>query len=355
MRRISSLPRFLECPSSEEEKPYVYDPPSEAADSGSAAHVALMKMVRGEEVDLASIAHRYQVEPDEVDALYRFGQRAWKKLVPHFPNARAEERLEGEVARGTADIFHNDGVTMVVGDWKSNRVKRGYMNQLIGYAAAAVDTYGMPESGQVTVIVIWLRFHEYEVLNLTEADIESFKKKVWFAEKRIGKAFAPGSACEFCPHQLDCTPRRHYLQGSAGAIQVADEEGLSPAVLGKLYSRAKMLSKALDRYDKALRMALANGPLEDDAGNQLTLVEQTRDKVDPRAAWPILESAGFDEDDLAGCISMSKTAVLKVVSDRAARGKKGHEKAAMMDALRGAGAVTQTTSKTIKVTNGGTP
>lgn len=353
-RRISSLPRFLECPSSEAPTEREYNPPSDAADAGTAAHKALQSVVAGGYPDIIGIASEYGVDADEVEAMYSYGLRAWHEIGKYFPNARSEEPLEGDGIRGTSDVFHNDGETMCVLDWKTNRVKRGYMDQVAGYAAAAVDQYGMPASGVVTVIVVWLRFGEFEVKNLAQDDIERFHHRIKSAELRIGKDYAPGSACGFCRRQLECRARGDFLRSSATSIASFDGgQIVSREVLGSLYERSKMLGKALDRYKDALRLALTEGPIDLGDGDMLTLEEGKREKLDAQAAWPVLVGNGFTDSDLAKCVSLSKTAALKVIGSKASRGNKGKEQGRLIEALREAGAVIQTPTESIRVAKGG--
>jgi hypothetical protein len=315
-----------------------------------AAHAALQCIPKGVEPDIVGIARQHNVDPDEVDTMYRFGLKAWRELSKHVPNARAEERLEGDGICGTADIFHNDSETMVVWDWKTGRIKGDYMAQVKGYGAAGVDQYGMPESGMVTVIVVWLRFQEYEVLNLTQDDIERFHHDIKRAELQIGKEYAPGNACAFCRRQLECKAREDFLRSSAAAIStVSTDAALSRETIGHLYHKSKHLKQALGMYDKALKLALQQGDLEDENGHTITTVAQKRDKLDPQASWPILTEAGLDSDDLAGCVSLSKTKALKIVNDRAAKGYKGKAKAEVLERLRQAGAVQENHYEMVKV------
>lgn len=352
MRRISGLPRALECPSSELPTDHPYDPPAPVADSGSAAHMALYLKVAGHEPDLDKIALEYDVDRDELGFLYGFGLKAWNQIKQHFPNVRAEEQVEAPKLglRGTMDIFGIDSSVMAVADWKSNYVMRDVRDQVLGYAAACVETYGMPPSGFVTCAVIWLRFGEVEVFNATQAELDRFHRRRAKAKRRIGKSYSPGDMCEFCPRRLECKAKTSLVSSSATALTAMDSynEVMGPEQLGKLHSRARFLKKALEQYDKALRLALRDGPILDQDGNTLQLEVQTREKLKAREAWGVLDDAGFSDDELAECIKLSKTAVMKVVGAKTEKGK-GKAKAAMAETLREAGAVDLRAHETIKV------
>lgn len=346
MRRISSLPRLLACPSSGLPTEREYDPQSEVADGGTAGHLALAHLATGQAPDIAAIAAKFDgVGQDDIEFMYQNGCRAWDEVGKFFSSPRAEERLESEVMqiKGTADMFHNDGSTMAVLDWKSNRQKAIVMDQVRGYATAAVDMYGMPDSGYVTIIVVWIRLGEYELYNLDADDILTFRQRLRYANQKVGKSYAPGDSCLYCPRQLECEARRDMMRSAVWALAPhgKNQAPVSREKLARLYPYAKMVKHALDAYNAALRVGLAEGPLSDGAGNELSLEEETRDKIDARKAWPILEGHGFDADDLAGCISISKTAVLRVTGDKATAGRKGKAKAAITEQLREAGAITQ--------------
>ncbi len=348
-RRISSLPTLLACPSSGLPTEREYDPVSEAADGGTAGHEALAYLATDEEPDIAAIAAKYDgVSADDVDFMYSFGSRAWRELEQYFPSPRAEEPLEGDGIIGRTDMFHNDGLTMATLDWKTNREEADCMDQVRGYATAAVDQYGMPESGYVTCIVVWVRLGRWDIVNLNQQDIDNFKARLRYAEKRVGKSYAPGDSCMYCRRQLECEARQDFMRTAATSIATTAGGAMTRESLALLHPQSKMLRRALTAYGDALRVALQEGPLPDGEGKVLSLVESKRDTIDPLQAWPVLEGAGFDTEDLAGCIKMSKTAVLAVVGDRAGRGGKGRAKMALAEALRGSGAITQTVTMTVR-------
>ena len=346
--RISSLPAFLTCPSSQLPTEHPYEPPSEVADLGTAVHEALAVHVAGQRPDLDAIAKKHHVDSDELEQLYVNGCIAWKDLCKYFPNAYTEQALKWDGIEGHADVSHYDESTMAILDWKSGRIRRDYSAQLIGYAAAAVEQFGMPKSGEVKVITVWLRDMEFEILTVTQDDMERLHHDIKRAELDIGKRYAPGDACGYCRRQLVCGARHEYLSSATSALMPIIDAPLSAEQLPKLYTKSKMLRKALADYDKALKIALADGPLSDGNGNMLELVETKRDRLVSREAWPLLKHAGFSDDDITECVSMSKTAVLSMAADKAPKGRKGKDKAALMEILRSGHAVTEVPSLTVK-------
>jgi hypothetical protein len=348
VKRISSLPTFLECPSSELPAKYPYDPISDVADMGNAGHLALCQHVLGQNVDLNQIAAQYKVSVDELEAIFRSGTAAWLQLKHHFPAPMTEVALVGKGIKGHSDVVHADPERIVVLDWKTNRVKRDYRAQVTGYAAAAVEKYGMPETESVHTIIVWLRFGEYDIHSVSADDIRILYDDIEAATKEVGRRYGPGATCTYCRRQLECGARTRYLQSAAKAIAPLATVELNADLLPRFYDQAKLLKKALAHYDQALKLYLKeHGPAADGNGAILELAETKRDKIVGHTAWPILREAGFTDDDFAYVMSMGKTKILEIVGTNAAKGHGAKMKARLMAKLRDAGAVLTTVSESV--------
>lgn len=340
MIRCSAIPRLLACPSSHAGG-WRLDEPSEPGQAGSTAHLALAELVAGREPDLAACAARHGAEMAEVERLYAYGRRAWAQLAPQLPTGaalRSEMPLTHPMWRGTADIAAHDGERALVLDWKSGRVRRDHSAQVTAYAGALAHEYGWPTSGVITVALVWLQAGELEVVEVRPADVEALEARVTDALRRIGRDYAPGEACAYCPRVGDCQPRAAWMRTSALALADAQAGELTPALLGRLYPQAKALHKALDGYDAALRSALqAGGPIAVDGG-EVALVERQIERLRPREAWPLLEDA-IGLDALAEVVTISKTAALDAVAKAAGKGNGAKAKGAMIEKLRAVGAL----------------
>ena len=351
--RISGLPTFLACPSSALPTEHPYEPQSDVADLGRAVHLALAGHVMEQPVDLNEIAASYGVSVDELEQLYRYGCQAWTQLHSHFPHPIVEAEVEGPGIKGHVDVLQigDDGIKVV--DWKSNRVKREYDAQLSGYAAAAVNKYGVPEDGKVTVITVWLRFGETDIRTVTSDDVERLYTNIEEAEAGVGKKYGPGDPCTVCCRQLVCDARREYLSAAAGALLPLAAVEINAELLPRLYGKAKMLKKALAQYDQALKIHLReHGPQDAGEGLVLELTQTSRDKIIPLAAWPHLAAIGFSDEKLSHCISMSKTKIMETVSADNSRGNKTKAKAALLKTLREEGALLTTVSDSILARKG---
>ncbi len=345
--RASSLPRFTMCPSSaaEPEGGYKLDSSSQPSDEGTAAHEALALVVDGREPDLDEIAMTHGVDRKILGILVANGRVAWSEYQRLFPEPRVEVEVEGPLVRGRADVLHADTESLVILDWKSGWVRRHHADQLAGYAHAAVSTFGMPKIGKITTIVPWLRFGESDVVNMDAEYLEAFEKNIRDAEKRIGEVFSPGDdRCGFCPRALSC-PAWSDTQRSAAASLAVMKDGVAatPEMLASLYDDSRALKRALENYEKALKVAVGRTEdglrLPDD--RTLRFVDTVIREIDPRLAWKTLVSEGLTDDDLNSCLSLGKTKLTNIVKERAPRGKKGKAVAALMEKLEGAGAVSE--------------
>lgn len=353
--RPSSMPRAFDCPSSMLDVVAPVNIPSDDSDLGTAAHYALSLVVMGADPDLGEIALTYGVDVDDLGPLVAYGRKAWAELRPLFGGAaEVEVPLESDITSGTADLLRADAEAVVVGDWKSGRNRRSYRKQVQAYAYAARARHGMPASGVITAIVIWLRHAEFEVLHFTAEHLDAFRADYLALERSIGKEFAPGDHCFGCRRSLECEARAAYLR-SAGAALVAanDSEALEPAKLAALYPMAQAVEKAVEAYRSALRLALAKGPLALEDGRQLELVDERRAVIDPRAAWPVLTANGFNDADIARTLTMAKGKIESVAGDKAPAKEKGKHKAAILRALEQAGALTHATITKIQVAKKG--
>ena len=349
--RPSSAPRAFECPSSMLEAVAPINSLSDSSDLGTAAHEALAEHVRGGEIDLDALALDTGTDVDDLSTLVAFGKKAWAEAGRLFGrDVQTEVALESDITDGRTDLLRADDQAIVVGDWKSGRVRRSYRRQLQAYAYAARATFGMPSSGTITAVVVWLRFGEFEVMQFTDAQLDQFRVDFLALERQVGRQYAPGEHCTFCPRQFECEARTALLRSTTTALSVANEDALTPERMAELYPRVQALEKAIEAYKTALRLQLARGPMDAGDGRQLELVEARRAVIDARLAWPVLQSVGFSDDDLARCVTISKGEVEAVAGEKAPAREKGKRKAALVRALEEAGALHHTTFTKIQIT-----
>lgn len=355
MIRCSSLPRAHACPSSLVEDDYIYDSRSPYARRGSAVHDALAAGVMGLEPDLYAIATAWRMDLDELERLYHIGMRAWAALKHLFPHGKAEVRLTGEFASGTADVVDASGDVWRILDWKSGYVERDYSEQLLGYAHALACTMNDVPPGGIQCLTVYLELGTWEAFDVDGPMLQAFSERTEQLSRDAGRIYSPGEHCQYCPRQLRCQARADYLRASCNALveYVGEMEArelaeVAGAKLAEAYPKIQQLERVVETYREAVRMALEfNGgraPVGD--GRTLMLLEQERQKVNVKSElWDVLARNGFTRDDRDACVSISKEALQKVVGNKAPPRQKGKYAAALVKELDQAGCITRKTFK----------
>ncbi|NIU03751.1 MAG: DUF2800 domain-containing protein [Gammaproteobacteria bacterium] len=337
--RVSALPRFLACPSSEAPCEHPVDTPSDAADVGTAVHECAAAMVMGRDYDATEIARAHGVDPEEVSILTACARQAWEEVERFFPSPQVELALAAPGLRGHVDVIQS-GETCVVLDWKTGRVRRDHTSQLMGYAACAVHELGMPTSERITIITAWLRMGELDVRHYTPSSLDGFRARVDDARRNIGKVYGPGEPCGYCPRRHACEARIEYVRNCIETLDgVRGNWGIDETRLADLWQRTRVLKKAVDAYERAVRSVLVERELETSDGYRLEMRRDTVETLHAERAWPVLLDEGLPVEALAKCVKLSKTAVTRELSERTARGRKGKAIEALMDRLRAADAV----------------
>ena len=322
-----------------------YEPQSDDATDGRAKHEALAYVAHGEEPPADEIAERYQVDADEIAKAVRYGKLAWSELAKWFPEAATEVKLEGEVTRGTCDVLSCGPDWLAFLDWKTGWSGDPHQYQLMAYADAGRCAYGMPTSGYVTAVEVWIRLREYNTRNFTEAELDGFRARM---SDQIRSAqskhpqYAAGPHCKFCPHQHHCAPRDEYLRSAVSMLAPTHEQpmALTREVIGQLYERRRAIERAVTAYDKLLDEELRQGPVPLGDGRELRLKEVEQDKLDGAMTARLLAGEfGFSELELSGVLSASKGSIERAVKARVPKGKAAEEMRRVIRRLRDAGAI----------------
>lgn len=235
---------------------------------------------------------------------------------------------------------------LVIIDWKSGWKRKDAHHQMAGYSLAVQSQHGPYET--ITTVVVWLRDMEIDVETWDDAKLKAWREQ--FAEKmsEIGKKYAPGEHCGFCPHRSTCIAYRDHVAGACLAIAERPTESMTPELLVSLYDRSLMLQKALDAYREALRSNLEQGALTLPDGRKLGFKEETREEIDARIAWPVLRACGLGDLELGKIVKVVKGRMLDVIADATPKGK-GAAKKDLLKKLADAGAVTETVVRKIGV------
>lgn len=338
---------------------------------GQAAHLACSGVVDQmsndvedpERLDLTRVADRFDVDVDDLAPLVVYARRAWGELRRFFSKPITEQFFEGPVSRGRFDVGSIVGGSrvsaIVVGDFKSGRVQSEHPGQLLATADALRDMHGFPTSGYVTAFEIWLRFGEYRTHRFSLDRLEGWRERAADKIKHAGERYTPGGHCGFCNRRFDpCAARERYLLEGAGAVGEVSNAlavDITPegrdAVLreraGSVWDKSRELKRVLAHFEDVVKELLGEGPIDLGDGRRLEHVKKSKAVIDPQKAWGVLEALGFSEDEIASTLSMSKGRIEKVVraklGDKPPRGSVGKSKAAAMDGLREADAVSMST------------
>lgn len=339
--RCSGLPVFWQCPSSQLPCEHPYNPESDAAALGKAVHEALAMMVTGPPYpDLATLAGKHDVELDELSRLYATGRDAWERLERYLApgsETKTEQRLEmrGMPFTGTADVLTLTQTQLVCVDWKSGRIRTDVRAQVLGYLCIARALHGPRDVYRC--VVAWLQYDDIETHDFTDGDLNAFMANYHDKVRDIGKAYAPGAACRYCQRQLVCKAKQEFVQSTALAVSDCIRYGkklFTPERMGEVYERVKLLEKAIEQFKDAVKLHVAeHGGLDLPNGKRLVERHYQRNIYDPRASWKVLtQKHGFSADEMAQVMSVSATAVKRLIGQKVGQGEKGHaQQAALQD------------------------
>lgn len=340
-------------------------PPSKAIDTtgpdaalGSAVHDSLQAWIDGQRLDepvAQPHANKHGVDPATVLELALVAPAALAQIREDLSRLKAEVQVSGGGIRGRVDALNlryaaTKLFSAAILDWKTGRdpTASSKPNQRLAYASAVEAAYGMPAQGYIYAAEVWLATGDILEARYDKDMIAGFRARL--ADSLAHPTAKPGSHCRYCRRRFECAERDEYLRSSGRALAVIQPGAQTPQVLATLWDQSRLLRQALDTYDKAVDLVIEDeGRLELPDGRVITHQPITRDNIDARKAWPVLRSAGLDDDAINAILRVSKTDLLKAVSAKAPRGAKATAKAEALTALDVAGAITRTQSRRKKV------
>jgi hypothetical protein len=344
--RCSSLPTLFACPSGALVPQKTITESGAEARLGWVAHEALAQMVRGQELDVPTLARNRGVPENELDRIVHFGYQAWKQLASQMPEAQTEVSgrapLPGSevfVLTGTADVLSKPARLLI--DWKTGWRHSDYWPQMLGYAYI----YEVPQ-----IAIVWLRDRDIEKRTITPEEMHEFPRKVLAAVQEAGYVWHPGEHCDRCRGRTSCAERAAWGRAGVAALVQQRDQPLDRDHLGRLFPRAQAVKKALAEYERLLREEVeARGPLALAGGEEIALVEVNRRSLDPEKTWPLLsEALGDDQAALAKCVNIAIGATEAQVKAKSEAKFKGKAWASLCVRLQEAGAMTVETVKALK-------
>jgi len=315
---------------------------SEVSEQGTNIHAYAAKMIRdGQPPEIVTMDQDFSFLASRV-------RMAWESLREHFPAPVVEKYLVQELPKfaisGHPDLYGVDGPLASILDFKSGyKTDADVLPQLLGYCYLVGAEH--KEAERFSVIVVWLRDKDIQEWSFTRAEVREW---VGALHRRVaswtGKDFTAGEHCQYCPRFHDC-PARQALARSAVQdilamdISTAKRTELAPR-LPEVYARVQMVERQIEAFRKYLREDIKkNGPWVCGPDKVLSLTTQQVSVLDVAKGWRVFRGV-LDDEELADCMSISKTKLLSAVGAKSAPRCKAKDQAAVMLALEEAGALT---------------
>lgn len=310
--RASRLPLAAKCRKSATLTTYG----SEPATLGTAFHEMARDKVLGVQTDFESIKSRYGISKQDLDgllaALYNIQINIPKDAIVFSD----DEHLESKEldTTGTPDLVIIKERFGTVIDWKSgwNDVEDPEINlQLIDYAIMVAEKY--PEVETFDLILVLPRQNTIKAVRLSREDLlkraEDIKTIVQEC-KDPESEYTVGSHCQNCFGCMTCPAFAGEVERFAGLAVHKDLDVFAGNVresLSLLLPFAKAFNIVAGKIEAVAKAYVdTNGSLDLGGAHYIKVLE-TRDKIDPEKAMPILEL--FFEGDVHDLLSISKTAL----------------------------------------------
>ena len=343
------MPLAFLCPGSARAPSCAIEEHSGPANLGSAAHVALRSVAEGSGVpwdELPALAAQWGVDVEELRMLVATGAKLWATVADSFQGAISEVPFSAEVYPGVsltghADLLASDGTTARAGDWKTGRKDADYSHQLKAYAALAL--LDDPTLTEATATVLWVRANEIENYTMPRAELSEW---LWELRTKVIEwkgAYSPGPHCGHCKRSHECAAANALVRRDMAAVLDEDaSEALAtmePDQIVSLHRKASHVVKYAERVRDAIKAHVEeHGDIVGENGRLTIEIEKQR-TLSPLAAWPVLEAAGFADEDFAAVVDVRPSRVDKRVAEKAGRGKGAAAVRSIKAALEAGGAV----------------
>jgi hypothetical protein len=353
--RCSALPLAFLCPGSVRPSKLSINETNTQAETGTAAHAALRRLVEVGVADWDSVpdlARRHGANENELRILIAQATKLWNQVKESFPAALTEVSLSydglGFEVTGHADILGSSGDHAYVGDWKTGRLDADYREQILGYCALALLEDHTLE--QATAGILWIRDGEYEQHTMRRSQLEDWLARLATEILEWKGTYKPGPHCAHCRRNHECDAANALMRRDLAIV--TDRNLVGYAEDGEtldtwtneakidLVEKARVASHLIERVLGALKAdVVKNGGEISDGKRRLVMVTEQRRSLDPIKAFPVLTAAGFDDEDMAQVISMSASKAESVVRDKSQKGKGAAAVRELQSTLEAAGAI----------------
>lgn len=348
--RCSGLPLAFRCPGAARGGALRIDDVHESADTGTAAHAGLARLVETGRVDwdaIPELARRHGCEEEELRILIALGAKLWEEVKESFPEPVTEQLLRytlGPVTlTGHTDILSRVLRHAIIGDWKTGRRDSDYSEQLKGYAALALLEDGQLETA--TAYVLWVRDGAVEQYTMTRSKLREWLLHLETDLVHWDGTYRPGKQCQYCPRLHECPAGHALVRSAVAAIANQDVDDakllrdLPREQIIQLIEQADIVKGQAERIRAAARKLVEEQGDIVASGKRLTLEQVNQRRVDTLKAFPVLEERGFDDAALAEVIDISVKQAENIVAKRAGKGKGAAAVRELRAALEGANAI----------------
>jgi hypothetical protein len=350
--RASGAPLWMLCAGAAHPAEVRIDTAGKPAGLGSAVHEGLRPVAEGGPIrwdELPGIAERWDLDVENLRPLVAMGAKLWPALAPRFPDALSEVPLQlelevdgdvGAVLAGHVDLLARVSDTIEIGDWKTGFKDGDYAEQMRAYMALAITDD--PTAQEVRATVIWIRAGETEEYRMTRHQAHAWLWRIRTEIVGWDGVYRPGDHCARCPRNHECPAARALARYMVESLADVDPQtsiaAMEPARVVELYRKASAVEAMAKRLREMVKARVeAEGDLVGDGG-RLTIEVEERAGLDTAAAWPVLEAAGFGDEDFAACVDVLPSKAKDVAAKKAGRGKGAAAVRALVAALEAAGA-----------------
>ncbi len=208
----STATRTLNCPAWVRLIPDNYvDKPSVAAERGSRLHDIMERYYESDDVALAQLTA--DLNTDDRVAIESAIVATDQVLDMQDTDEYFLESFitMGENIGGSADMIAVSNHAIVIIDYKFGRVPVENDDQLLFYAACAIDTFGFEQRNVYTAIVQPAVSHEPIVQQHTQSDVHAFKEKFLAAVADVNNEPFCGDWCKYCPAAPVCPAKKRQV------------------------------------------------------------------------------------------------------------------------------------------------
>jgi hypothetical protein len=301
---------------------------------------------------IAAICDRHCVPVAEVRMRCAMALKLWPQLAASFPHGSTLTEVElvcdvapGVTLSGHLDLLAITGTVARGADWKTGRLDLNYSQQMKAYCALIL--LDNPELTEATMTIVWVMDGDAENYTMTREQLQPWLDELLATVLSWAGVYRHGDHCKHCRRNHECPAANAMVRRDVSAFTDSDlvdraENALlamSPAEIVSLKQRASLVASYAERVQAAIKAHVQkHGDVVAD-GVRLTIETQEKRKLLPLVAWPVLEAAGFKDQDFAEVIDLRVTKVEKRVATKAGRGKGAAAIRALDNALDDAGAI----------------